>query len=183
RLLREQTGVTGQLRALWALHVTGGLDDRLALELLNDREEWLRAWTIQLALEQAATEALPDSQATDARGAPSAAGRGVHTAPLSGGLRTARPASSSTGRLGAGSGSKLNAGLQKRLAALAATDPSPVVRLYLAAALQRLSLSERLPIAEKLVAHSEDADDANLPPMIWYGIEPIASTDDKASAA
>lgn len=60
---------------------------------------------------------------------------------------------------------------------LAADDPSPVVRLYLAAALQRLPLEQRWGIARGLVSHSEDAADANLPLMDWYGIEPLVPAD------
>ena len=60
---------------------------------------------------------------------------------------------------------------------LAAKDPSPMVRLGLASALQRLPLAERWPIAESLVTHAQDASDQNLPLMIWYGIEPVVPTD------
>ncbi|MCE9533026.1 MAG: HEAT repeat domain-containing protein, partial [Planctomycetes bacterium] len=61
----------------------------------------------------------------------------------------------------------------EKFATLAKSDPSPVVRLYLAAALQQLPLAERWNIAEGLVGHAEDTDDANLPLMYWYGIEPL----------
>jgi len=64
-----------------------------------------------------------------------------------------------------------------KFAELAEKDPSPVVRLYLAALLQRLPLADRWPIAASLVAHAEDATDPNLPLMIWYGIEPLVPTD------
>src|SRR5207249_391065 len=154
-LLREQSDVTRQLRALWALHVTGGLDEKLALELLDNPQEWLRAWTIQLALEKS--------------------GPGVPRG------RASLPINPSHGSSSA-SGSKTNTRLLKFLVKLAAKDPSPVVGLYLASALQRLSPAERLPIAAALVTRGDDASDANLPLMIWYGIEPIASTEDKASA-
>lgn len=60
-----------------------------------------------------------------------------------------------------------------RFRAMAEGDPSPVVRLYLAAALQRLPLQARWAIAEALLNHPEDAGDANLPLMDWYGIEPL----------
>ena len=60
---------------------------------------------------------------------------------------------------------------------LAESDPSPVVRLYLASALQRLKLEQRWPILEALVAHSEDSDDHNLPLMYWYAAEPLAAAD------
>ena len=49
--------------------------------------------------------------------------------------------------------------------------------MYLAAALQRLPLEQRWEIAGGLVAHAEDADDPNLPLMIWYGIEPAVAAD------
>lgn len=63
------------------------------------------------------------------------------------------------------------------LQSLALDDPSPQVRLYLASALQRLPLSKRWVIARNLIAHSEDAEDHNLPLMYWYGIEPLVPQD------
>ena len=62
-------------------------------------------------------------------------------------------------------------------ARLAKEDPSPVVRLYLASACQRLTVPERLPIVEALLAHAEDAADHNLPLMYWYATEPIVAAD------
>src|SRR2546427_2053942 len=59
------------------------------------------------------------------------------------------------------------AGLE-RFARLAQRDPSPMVRLALASALQRLPLEQRWKIAAGLVAHENDAADQNLPLMIWY---------------
>ena len=56
---------------------------------------------------------------------------------------------------------------------MAATDKSPVVRLYQASALQRLNADERWSIAGALLAHAEDTNDHNIPKMIWYGIEPL----------
>lgn len=64
-----------------------------------------------------------------------------------------------------------------RFAAMARQDPSPVVRLYLASALQRLPLADRWPIADGLVGHAGDAGDHNLPKMIWLGIEPLVLAD------
>jgi putative membrane-bound dehydrogenase-like protein len=60
---------------------------------------------------------------------------------------------------------------------LAKSDSSPVVRLYLASALQRLPVAARWPIAERLLSHAEDASDANLPLMYWYGIEALVPSD------
>jgi putative membrane-bound dehydrogenase-like protein len=64
-----------------------------------------------------------------------------------------------------------------RLRELARSDPSPVVRLELASALQRLPLEHRWPIVTELVRHRSDATDANLPLMYWYAIEPLVTTD------
>lgn len=62
----------------------------------------------------------------------------------------------------------------KEFERMAKLDPSPVVRLYLAAALQRLPLEQRPGVLENLLAHAEDADDHNLPLMYWYAAEPVA---------
>jgi putative membrane-bound dehydrogenase-like protein len=62
------------------------------------------------------------------------------------------------------------------IAQLAKSDGSPLVRLGVASALQRLSHPDRLPIARALLQHAEDANDPNIPLMIWYGIEPILQT-------
>ena len=65
----------------------------------------------------------------------------------------------------------------KKLASMAEKDPSPVVRLYLASALQRMPLDQRWAMAQNLVAHAEDANDHNIPKIIWYGVEPLAASD------
>ena len=62
----------------------------------------------------------------------------------------------------------------ERFAALAKSDPSPVVRLYLASGLQRVPLEQRRPTLEGLFAHAEDLADHNLPLMYWYTTEPLA---------
>jgi len=60
---------------------------------------------------------------------------------------------------------------------LATSDPSPVVRLALCSALQRVPFDARWPIATALVAHGEDASDHNLPLMTWYAVEPLVVAD------
>jgi hypothetical protein len=72
---------------------------------------------------------------------------------------------------------KLEGGDLSAFARLAKEDPSPLVRLYLASACQRLTVAERLPIVEALLAHAEDATDHNLPLMYWYATEPIVAAD------
>ncbi len=71
---------------------------------------------------------------------------------------------------------------------------SPIVRLYVASMLQRLHDPDRArrqrgetvkiapaeatwSIAERLLAHGEDAGDHNLPLMYWYAVEPLAAED------
>jgi len=110
-----------RLRALWALHATGGLKESIARKALVDRFEFVRAWTLQLLGEEA----------------------------------------------------KIPPVLLETIAELAQTDPSLVVRLYLAALLQRLPLDDRWEIGAALLAHGEDRQDPALPLMVWYGVEPL----------
>jgi hypothetical protein len=56
-------------------------------------------------------------------------------------------------------------------------DPSPVVRLYLASAAQRIEIAKRWPILQGLASHAEDANDHNLPLMLWYAAEPAVAAD------
>ena len=66
---------------------------------------------------------------------------------------------------------------QKEFARMAREDASPLVRLYLASALQRLPLNQRVPVLKALLAHEEDAGDQNLPLMYWYAAEPVVAAD------
>ena len=53
-MVKTNPDATRQLRALWALHVIGGLDEATGLGLLRHDSEWVRAWTIQLLTESGA---------------------------------------------------------------------------------------------------------------------------------
>jgi putative membrane-bound dehydrogenase-like protein len=117
--------VTRRLRALWALHVTGGLTAEHVQSGLHDDSPLVRGWTIQLAMEA---------------GKPSDA-------------------------------------LIAALSDLARGDESPVVRLYVTSAVQRLPLEQRWDILTGLLAQANDADDHNLPLMYWYAAEPLAAVD------
>ncbi len=116
---------TRRLRAVWALHVTGGLTPSLVEQLLASEFPHVRAWMVQLACE------------------------------------TERPSDSTLEVFGK----------------LAHGDPSPEVRLALAAALQRLPLADRPAVLRGLLAHGQDQSDHNLPLMIWYAAEPLAESD------
>ena len=124
-LLRSGAEFDHRLRALWALHITGGASSEVLVPLLGSDQPYFRAWAIQLLCED---------------GAP--------------------PAS-----------------VLDQFASMARGDKSPVVRLYLAAALQRLDLELRWPIAAGLVGHAEDHDDHNIPKMLWFALEPMVAAD------
>jgi putative heme-binding domain-containing protein len=130
KLLDEQSDPTRQLRALWALYVIGGLNEKDLAGLLDHRQEDVRAWAVRLLVE--------DRQVSDA--------------------------------------------VAGKLAERARRDDSAAVRLALASAMQRLPAARRWPVAEALAARAEDTGDANLPLMIWYGLEPLVPAKPSAAA-
>ncbi|MCC6417805.1 MAG: c-type cytochrome [Gemmataceae bacterium] len=65
----------------------------------------------------------------------------------------------------------------KAFVRLGREDRSGLVRLFLASALQRLPVAHRADLVEALLGHEEDANDHNLPLMLWYGVEPVAAAD------
>ncbi len=132
RQFAESPSTPKKLRAVWAQHVTGGVEPEILHAMLSAGDEYLRAWAIQLAI----PEVLPGT--------------------------TPRPLSTVAAR---------------KLRDLAASDDSPLVRLYIASALQRIPRQQRWDIAAALLGHGEDADDHNLPLMIWYGVEPLVPLD------
>jgi hypothetical protein len=71
----------------------------------------------------------------------------------------------------------------KEIARLARLDDAPIVRLYVASAMQRLPLEQRWDLASGLAAHPEQQIDPNLTCMIWFGIEPAIASDPPRSAA
>ena len=115
-----------QLRILLTRYAVGGLANVDAIiRKLGDADPTIRAWTIQLAIDQGVS---PKS-------------------------------------------------VLSMFETLARKDTSPMVRLYLASALQRIPLENRWDILAGLVAHSEDISDHNLPLMYWYAAEPLATLD------
>ena len=67
----------------------------------------------------------------------------------------------------------LETGVLEKLVVMAKDDPSQVVRLYLASAVQRLPFAQRWPILQGLISHVEDVGDNNLPRMYWFALEPM----------
>ena len=125
KTLKSSRSVPLRLRALWALRVTGNLDEKKLEGLLQDSSEHLRAWAIQLLCEN----------------------------------------------------KKPSKGARAEFERMAHEDKSPLVRLYLASAMQRLLLKQRVPVLARLLAHKEDKDDQNLPLMYWYATEPVVAAD------
>lgn len=63
-----------------------------------------------------------------------------------------------------------------------AKSASPKVRLALASWCQEVTPDQALPILKSLAGHAEDADDHNLPKMIWWGISKLLESEPKAFA-
>ena len=63
------------------------------------------------------------------------------------------------------------------MAKVARLGNSPLVRLYVASAMQRLPLNQRWALASALLSRDEDVADQNLPLMSWYGIEPLVAAE------
>jgi len=82
----------------------------------------------------------------------------------------------------AGQENMVTPALLQEFVSLAKGDPSGLVRLTLASTLQRLPVSQRSTLAAPLLARREDANDHNLPLLIWYGLIPIADADPDALA-
>lgn len=72
---------------------------------------------------------------------------------------------------------ELPAAAVPRFVELAAQDSSAFVSLHLASALQRLKPADRWLVAEALTSRAEFATDANIPLMVWYGVEPLVTND------
>jgi putative membrane-bound dehydrogenase-like protein len=64
---------------------------------------------------------------------------------------------------------------------LAKNDPSPVVRRYLASAVQRMPDEVAWPLIETLAQHGEDKDDRNIPYLLWHSIATQWSSKPSAS--
>ncbi|HRI15522.1 MAG TPA: hypothetical protein PLX89_21195, partial [Verrucomicrobiota bacterium] len=63
------------------------------------------------------------------------------------------------------------------LTQLAQSDSSPVVRRFVASALQRVPVEARWDALTALLQHAEDAGDHNLPQLYWMAAEGVAATD------
>ncbi len=126
-LLQNQTNTDLRLKAMWTLQITNNLNTNDLIKYLTDKDEYLRAWAIQLLCE----DKNPPKEAKEV------------------------------------------------FANMAKEDNSPVVRLYLASALQRIDNETAWKIVENLASRTEDAEDHNIPKMIWFGLEPLVKENPK----
>ena len=120
-LFRSDASPDVRLRAMWALHVTGGWTPDALVQALGDADQHIRAWAVQLLCED----------------------------------RSPSPIA------------------LEKFTRMAREDRSPVVRLYLTSALQRMDHAARWTLAGELMMHGEDAADHNLPKMLWLAVEPL----------
>jgi putative heme-binding domain-containing protein len=67
--------------------------------------------------------------------------------------------------------------LLRRLVHLARRDSSVVVRSQLACTAKRLPASQTMPIVAELLRHDEDAEDVQMPLLVWWAIEDNAISD------
>jgi len=70
------------------------------------------------------------------------------------------------------------------LLTIADRDPSPVVRLFVASATQRIRDDDlRTKVVKRLLQHDEDSQDHNLPLMYWFAMEPLVADHPEESLA
>ena len=124
-LFKNHQQVDIRLQGMWALHITNELEVTDILDALNDEDEYIRAWAIQLLTE----DKNPSRSAI------------------------------------------------KAFVRLANEDLSPVVRLYLAAALQRMEPADKWSVGQALAMRNEDIEDHNIPKMLWFGMESVVASD------
>ncbi len=131
KLFNENKNPDYRMRAMWALHITKSFTEDELLKALSDKDEYVRAWSVQMLCEDMNASA----KAIDV------------------------------------------------MVKMSYSDPSAVVRLYLAAALQRVDPKSKWLIAEGLISQSKDIEDHNIPKMIWYGIEGLVEQEPEKAIA
>ncbi|WP_165071071.1 PVC-type heme-binding CxxCH protein [Paludisphaera rhizosphaerae] len=142
-----------RLQALWTLAGIGRLQDGLLIVLRGDENEAVRAWVIRLL-----TDAWPLDTAVGDRP-----------------KRKLEPADEGVAEATAEI-------VRPEFIRMAREDRSGLVRLTLASTLQRLPVEHRPALAAALVSRAEDANDHDLPLMVWYGLIPVADADPSALA-
>jgi putative membrane-bound dehydrogenase-like protein len=161
------------------------LDDAKLVELHHHKNEWFVRTARRLLHERSAARVI-DSRAITAllamaRGDPEPSGRlrALWTAHAIGALSdaVAKEALADADEYVRGWAVQLltenrtvSAGLLAEFIRLAKADPSPVVRLYLASAIQRVPDETAWTLIGTLSQHGEDSEDRNLPLLLWHGL-------------
>ncbi|MEQ9441786.1 MAG: HEAT repeat domain-containing protein [Cyclobacteriaceae bacterium] len=127
QLLTSKTGQVA-LEALWALNLSGGFSDSVAITALQHPDPFVRMWGVRLLGDDLAV-----SSATSAQ-----------------------------------------------LAQLAFREPHPEVRSQLACTAKRLPGSDAIPIIKNLLMNHNDADDPDIPLLIWWALESKVESDREA---
>jgi len=153
----KQDDVVVRLRAFWTLYSLGAADQAFLGAQLRHANEHVRTWAIRLL-----ADAWPLDTVMSQRPGVKSEIRNPKSEPEQS-LPTTRAA-------------------LKEFVRLARTDSSGLVRLALASTLQRLPVPQRADLAAALLARKEDANDHNLPLLVWYGLIPVAEADPAALA-
>lgn len=132
----------GALESLWAVYISGGFDHDLADRLLDHADPAIRAWTVRFLGDGEANAPVTRAAAADAKPASPAI----------------TPAAFSNG-------------IARHLAALAATDGSPLVWSQLACSARRFRTADALPVIEALANRPEVARDPYVPLLLWWAVE------------
>jgi putative membrane-bound dehydrogenase-like protein len=81
-----------------------------------------------------------------------------------------------------GDGRRIPDSLFPSVAALAANDSSPVVRAQLASTAARLPAGQALALLDPLISHDADADDPQIPLLLWWALERTMSEPEQVVA-
>ena len=168
-MFAHQTNPVMQLRALWSLYVIGAADEDFLRQQLRHPNEHVRVWAIRLLSDFWTVDTVTSARPT----------ANVPLTPSDGEKLADRPGEGRSGaRLiipepGKSQSLVTLAATLKEFTCLAKADSSGLVRLALASTLQRLPIPQRVELAAQVLAHAEDADDHNLPLLLWYGLIPV----------
>jgi len=113
------------LEALWAINLSGGLNDETTIIALNHKDPYVRNWAVRLV----------------------------------------------------GDDKSVSPVVSKHLVQLASTELNPEIRSQIASTAKRLPGNTAVPMIAALLKSSNDANDADIPLLIWWAIEAKAETD------
>jgi putative membrane-bound dehydrogenase-like protein len=151
-LFEKHGDLVVKLRAFWTLYAIGAADDSFLRTQLRHSDEHVRTWAIRFLTDTWPLDTVLSQRPAEKSQTPS---------PKS---QVERSLVTSTATL-------------TEFVRLAKTDSSGLVRLALASTLQRLPVAQRAGLAAALLARTEDANDHNLPLLVWYGLIPVAEAE------